>query len=149
MNFWDKKLNPITMLPSGNTVIYPKKQSIKSKVDENIYMHFKDCREYLGIGAKKIKLEADRLGEKSIYTPAGVYYKKEIIEEIKKIISKIDETDLSGYISNTELMKMLNFCAYKACMIGRNSGLKKYNFGGRTVYYERDKAVELFSKFKK
>ncbi len=153
MSFWDKNLNPITMLPAGTTAIYPKKTVQKNNVDLDIYIHFQECRHILGIGAKKIKAHAEKLNEIAIYTINGVYYKKSTIEAIKEImkseISVKKEIDSDKYISNAELMQMFQFSEFKAWKIVKENSLRKYNFGGKKIYYEIDKAIELFGKFKK
>lgn len=153
--FWQDNLNPITMRSKDtNLLLVVKKEVVDIPINvlnENL-MNFDDCREYLGIGAKKIKSYAIQLGETPIKSRIGTLYKKETIEEIKKlIISKNNkkEEPTEDYISNPELMEMFNFSPFKAWDITRKHKLKKTTFKGKTIYFERDKAIEAFSKYQK
>ena len=152
--FWEVGVNPITMLPRDYYLRPIVSEFLKEKVDvsdENI-LNAEECRNILGIGSKKIKSYALMLGETPIKTGYGAFYKKEAIDEIKRFLltkNKKKEEPTQDYISNPELMEMFNFSPFKAWDITRKHKLKKTTFKGKTIYFNRDKAIDAFSKYQK
>jgi hypothetical protein len=157
--FWDLNLNPITMMPvsiNNKPILNSFEASWRNK-SESIK---EDCvtsteaSEILGIGGKRIKHYAGVLGEYSRSSNQGSLYKKDTIEEIRKLMllekkpeEKIDKTE--GYISNPELMRMFNIVPYKAWEIAKKYRLVKKLFNKNVAYYERKRAIEVFSKYSK
>lgn len=156
-SFWDLNLNPITMLPTNVSFKKDKKELLEAKQEyvrkiTDDLMPFKEAKEILGFGAKKIRSYAKSLGEDLIKTPLGSYYKKEVIEDIRKLIELENlnkKEDIESYISNTELMDMFELTGFKAWSIAKEHKLIKTKFNRNMVYYERQKAIEIFSKYKK
>lgn len=56
--------------------------------------------------------------------------------------------DLVKYISTSDLMNMFNYKRSKSWDISNKHNLIKYRFKGNIVYYEREIAIEVFSKYK-
>lgn len=155
-DFWNHNLHPITMYKSqsqSNAItrwnIGKKNNYLKADELEGLVSSNELILE-LGIGAKKIKALYALLGEVPKYNKAQTYYKSALIPRIKELIAKDKvEIDLSGYISNYDLMNMFSFSKYKAWEIAKKEGLVKRKFSGCQNYYEREKAIESFSKYKR
>lgn len=95
--FWEMKVNAITMQEKDITLRNPvqKESKPRRRLDDDL-MIFSDCREYLGIGARKIKAYSLRLGEKSIDSKIGVMYKKSTIEKIKAMLQAEEQNKLKS-----------------------------------------------------
>lgn len=156
--FWEMNVNPITMKQAS--VVIPEKNYLHKNTEKHIgeipddLMTHRKASEFIGIGIRKIKNYASSMGEVSINSDHGLLYKRDTIEDIKKLIAeeadrkaKLNSAD--GYISNKELMEMFNVNAFKSWKITKDNNLVKRSFNGNTAYYERDKAIEIFSKYKK
>lgn len=154
--FWEQGLHPITMYKaqaSSNTVTRwnegKKNNYLKTDQLEGFVSSIQ-LKEELGIGTKKIKALYALIGEVPKYNKAQTYYKSALIPRIKELIvkDKVD-IDLSGYISNYDLMNMFSFSKYKAWEIAKKEGLVKKKFSGCQNYYEREIAIKAFSKYKR
>lgn len=154
--FWETKLNPITMLtPSIPIVIKNAHLEIIHREDESFeeqYISLKEARKILKLNAPTVKDYVLSLGETMKKHHSSLYFKRELIPEIKKILSTItiaETEDITKYISNPELMEMFHISPHKAWDIARKHKLVKKKFNRNIAYYEREKAIEIFSKYQK
>jgi hypothetical protein len=155
--FWETNLNPITMF--ATSIPQPK----RAKNNENIrrryakteelegYVLGKSLREELGIGARKIKELFATMGDEPKYNRGHSYYSTTNLQRVRDIVaeSRPKIFDISNYISNQDLMKMFDFNKYKAWDIATKAKLVKTKFSRNIAYYERDKAIEAFTKYQK
>ena len=154
--FWETKTNPITMFSNtsseskmtkfSNTL---KGQFIKAdELDNHIYVI--TLMERFNIGAKKVKSLLATIGKTPKLNGGKTYYNSDNYELMVEVLSPKSKpiVDKSNYISNQELVKMFGFSEFKAWDISRKEKLAKKTFG-RAVHYEREKAIEAFSKYKK
>lgn len=93
--FWEMNVNSITMREKDNELrmSQPKIITPKTSLDDD-FMIISDCREYLGIGARKIKAYGLKIGEKSIDSKIGVMYRKSTIDKIKEMIQSDKQNKL-------------------------------------------------------
>ncbi len=153
--FWDTKVNPITMLTPS--IVIQKKECLeplkRESEDFENYISLKDARKILNLSAPQVRDFASQLGDKSRKFHSSIYYKKETIDEIQKILSQekvIDPKDnINNYISNQDLMKMFGISQHQSWRITRSHNLTKKIFNRNIAYYEREKAIEIFSKYQK
>ena len=156
--FWEMNVNPITMKQAS--IVIPDKIPVETitekhlgEIPDDLITH-REASELIGVGIRKIKNYASSMGEFSINSDHGLLYKKETIEDIKNMIIAEAErkeklNSAEGYISNKELMEMFNVNAFKSWKIAKDHNLVKRSFNRNVAYYERDKAIEIFSKYKK
>lgn len=152
-DFWNTNMHPITMfkaLASQNTVTkyndVKKSNYLRSNELEGL-ISSKELIDILGIGAKRIKALYEQLGETPKYNGAQTYYSKALIPKIKKMFVK-QVVSLDDYISNKSLMEMFNVSPFTAWKIAKDNKLVKKRFSGTQNYYEREKAIDAFSKYK-
>ena len=90
-------VNAITMqekdISLRNTI--QKESKPRRRLDDD-FMIFSDCREYLGIGSRKIKAYSLKLGEKSIDSRIGVMYRKSTIEKIKEMLQAEEQNKIKN-----------------------------------------------------
>lgn len=154
--FWKTKANPITMFESINLSPekWQKAEKLYKKTDniEENFVALKDIKKELKISVPRIHDYAERLGEYPKKSSIGLVYKKEIINDIRNLLSeeiKHEKVNIEDYISNPELMKMFDLKPFKAWEIARKHKLVKKTFNMNIAYYERKKAIEIFSQYKK
>lgn len=154
--FWNTRANPITMLPPSISMVIKKSQLEILRRDEvsfdEEYISLKEARKTLKLGVPTIKDYVFSLGETMKKHQSALYFKRELIPEIQKILSTItisESEDINNYISNPELMEMFHISPHKAWEISRKHKLVKKKFNRNIAYYEREKAIEIFSKYQK
>ena len=153
--FWQTNKNPITMLTPS--ILIQRKECLeplkRESEDFENYISLKDARKILNLSAPQVRDFANQLGDKSRKFHSSICYKKETIDEIKKILSQekvIDpKEDINNYISNQDLMKMFSVSQHQSWRITRRHNLTKKIFNRNIAYYEREKAIEIFSKYQK
>jgi hypothetical protein len=155
--FWETNLNPITMFATSIP------QPSRTKNNANIRKRYakvedlegfvlgKALREELGVGAKKLKALFGMMGDEPKYSRGHSYYSTENIDRVREIILTTGprSIDLTKYISNQDLMKMFDFNKYKAWDVATKAKLVKTKFSGNIAYYDREKAIEAFTKYQK
>lgn len=153
--FWKTNKNPITMR-SGNIPTHRKDhvETLKTQSEEfKDYISLKEAKAKLGVSGAKISDMAKQLGENKRRVWSAIYYKKETINEIQKLLTlqkEIDpKDDINNYISNQDLMQMFNVNAHKSWEITRKHNLIRKTFHGHKAYYEKEKAIEIFSQYQK
>ena len=155
VEFWKENLNPITMFTKQ--LLQPKGKNIKQrgnwlKNDElESYACAIQLRKELNIGAQRLKELFDSLGDTPKFNQGHTYYPKKNIERAKEILLERNEpkiVDMTGYISNKDLMEMFGFNTFKAFYIADKEKLEKKRFSGNVNYYEKEKAIAIFSKYK-
>lgn len=111
----------------------------------------KSLREELGIGARKIKELFATMGDEPKYNRGHSYYSTTNLERVRDIVaeSRPKTFDMSKYISNQDLMKMFDFNKYKAWDVATKAKLVKNKLSRNIVYYDREKAIEAFTKYQK
>lgn len=156
MEFWNANLNPITMLgndkkPINVIAIMKAKKGNSIKPDQlDGFVTSKELRLELGIGTKKIKALFLSIGEQPKYNLGKTYYRIKFLDKIKEILSESKKPiDFDKFISNVELISMFGFTSFKAWKIADDHKLVKNKFKNNVIYYEREKAIEVFSKYQK
>ena len=154
VEFWKGNVNIITGFTS---LTQPKKKETNLKglflKDSELqpYVCVGDMRKEFGIGAKKIKDIFISLGDTPRFNNGSTYYLKKNKEKAIELIHErntIKIVDMSSFISNKELMKMFGFNTFKAFYIADKEKLEKKRFSGNVNYYEKEKAIRIFSKYK-
>ncbi len=156
MGFWDENVNPITMLPApifsrlDERKLSPKKGYYASAALLKKMTSSKDLISMLGVGAKKLKSLFRSIKVEPRYNLGITYYPTDKIDDIKDLLLETKpEIDKSDYISNQELMRMFNFTDFKAWDISVKEKLVKKKFNGNVLHYQKEKAIEAFSKYEK
>jgi len=155
-DFWTTNLNSHTMFV--NSAVTPKREANKKKQKGSYlkndelegYVSANSLREAFGFSTKKMKAVFALFGDEPRYNQGCTYYPTQNLEKAKELLlEKKEPVDMSNYITNQELMKMFNFDTNKAFYVADHEKLVKKRFGGNVNYYEREKAIEAFSKYKK
>jgi hypothetical protein len=151
--FWESNLNPITMFSTS----IPKRvgyneQLIGSYIrteDLDDYVSAIELRKKYNIGGKKLKNLFATLMCPPKYNNGKTYYSNKYLKTAIEILTTKKETeiDLDKYISNQDLMDMFGFNSHKAWHISTVEKLVKKRFSGNINYYEREKAIAVFSKY--
>lgn len=155
--FWETNLNPITMF------ITPCSKPLRAKTNQNIKRRYntlpdieghilsKTLMDEFNIGARKLKDLFVMMGDDPKFHKGKTYYSIENIEKIREMVAESlkRKVDMAQYISNQELMKLFNFNQYKAWDVATKAKLIKFTFTGNVAYYNREKAIEAFTKYKK
>lgn len=154
--FWEDNLNPISMF-STNTIIKNKEKKdtenvifLHNPTDEYINHH--QVKELFGIGSRSIKKMVLDSGYKVFRNTTRLLYKRKDVEEIynKNLNQKQQkQAEKENHISNQELMEMFSITGYQAWDIARKEKLQKIRLNRNVIYYEKEKAIEAFSKYKK
>lgn len=155
--FWESNLNPITMFSPSITSKYKtqyntiQREGFIKTEDLDGYVTGRSLIIELGVSAKKLKSLFASIGETPRFNKNTAYYNSKNIDNIKEILLQklVIQTNIELYISNRELMAMFNINQYKAWEIAINEKLVKYKFSRNVNYYEREKAMEAFSKYQK
>ena len=116
------------------------------------YVLANDILKEVNVGAVKLKRIFLTIGVEPKYNTGKTYYPESKIQQLKDILSepkKIAVIDKTGYISNQELIKMFGFTTDKAFNIVLKERIPKVRFGGNVNYFDRDKTIEIFNKYKK
>lgn len=157
--FWNAKLNPITMY-SKCVLVKEENRSRNRNIKENYlkagnltgYIPANELIKELGIGALKLKRLFASISEEPKYNGGLTYYPERHVKTIKEILNEpkqIPVIDKTGFISTQELIKMFGYKDNKAFKIIDKNKMVKAEFGGRINYYEKDMAISIFMKYKK
>lgn len=144
--FYELGLNPITM-ERPERVIKPvvKKNRVLNAHELADYVNIREIREMFNVSSYTIKSTLFEIAEPTYFMNDIFYHKKHLVEfkvqEKRKQIS-------DDYISNTELLQMFQFSAFKAWDIAKKEKLLKVKLKGTKIYYNRIKAIETFKKYK-
>lgn len=156
VEFWKENLNPITMFTSPllhtKKTAQQKKGSWLKKEDLEPFACARKLRKEFGIGAQRLKELFSLIGVEPRFNVGNTYYPKESVEKARQLLAERNEpkiVDMSGYISNKDLMEMFGFNTFKAFYIADKEKLEKKRFSGNVNYYEKEKATTVFSKYKK
>lgn len=155
--FWETNLNPITMFASSIP------QPSRAKNNANIRKRYAKVHELegfilgktlmaeLGVGAKRMKALFAMMGDEPKYNYNKSYYSTNNVDRVREMIAESAQkkVDMSQYIGNQELMKMFGFNQYKAWDVATKSKLVKIKVSGNIAYYNREKAIEAFTKYQK
>lgn len=154
IDFYNLNLHPITMfrsLSSDNQIIKRNKKKenyIKTDQLDGFISSIK-LKYELGIGTKKIKALYASIGEQPKFNGPNTFYKSDLVPRIKELMeTEIPCIVLDGFISNKELMSLFSLTAYQSWDISRKESLVKKRVG-KSIYYEREKAIDTFSKYKR
>jgi hypothetical protein len=155
-DFWNYNLNGITgfgkIVPTNDKRIKEVKDNYIKKANLKGYVLSSVIMSELKVGAVRLRRMFQDIGVEARYNAGSTYYPIKHLQKIKDKLNEpkqIIEIDKTGFISNQELMQMFNFSTDKAFNIVLKEKLTKVNFGGRSNYFEREKAIETFSKYKK
>ena len=146
--FWELGLNPITMLRNNDNGFkhYAKVKTQKNSDDISDYAtlaEFKETFDLSGWKIRQVLKEFDAIPKRH---NGQTYFKRKYFVEFQK--TEKPKYDPSMYISNTELMEIFKFSAFKAWDIAKREKLKKVRLRGIKIYYEKKKAIEIFKKYK-
>lgn len=152
IDFWNTKLNPITMLPRETDAMYCKNRYVKKEnnyvsVSKDLsinpeYILVKTVVEKLGVGAKSISSYIRNLGiEKTSYKSGDLtYYKVEDINRIS-IPSKVKQGSPEEYISSKDLQVELNLTINQLFRMAQQKNWKKVRFSKNIVYYLKEQVL--------
>lgn len=157
--YFNCNLNLITMFPKCVLVREETKKRFQ-RVTQNYlkdgtlegYIPANELIKELGIGAVKLKRLFATIGEEPKYNRSVTYYHSKNLQQLKDILAEspsIKTIDKTGFISTQELMQLFNFTTDKAFNIILNHNMNKIRFGGNVNYYDKDSAIEIFTKYKK
>lgn len=159
LDFWNTKLNPITMQSREVDAMYSaekynKKAASKKKhtyIHEDLslndlYISSKDAQENTGLTAKKIK---ESVGAGFLSKTGIHFYKKSDIENIvfeskaNVTVKKVPEIP-EEYISSTELKKILNITTMQLFTLSKKEGWRKKKFvgPGNIRYYLKSQVLK-------
>ena len=154
--FWEIGVNPITMLHNREAAY--KHSKLKTSLKGNFikkeelkdYVNINEFKKLSGLSAIKIKAILSNLNAVPKYFSNGTYYLKKYKKESEDYLNKEDvpDSNIDLYISNSDLMQMFQFSAFKAWDIAKKEKLLKVKLKGTKIYYNRIKAIETFKKYK-
>lgn len=158
VDFWNKNLNSHTMFSntaySFSRVVKRESKKGHYTTIENLqdYVSANSLREEFGFTTRGLKKAFNSFGDEPKFSEGLTYYPLKNLEKVKEYFknkNKVKIVDMSGYISNKELMEMFSYDTNKAFYIADKENLVKKRLSGNVNYYEREKAIEVFSKYKK
>lgn len=156
LEFWNANINPITMFTKCNLSkadLYLKdKKNYISDDSLDRYILANELMKNFNVGAKRLKALFISIGEEPKFNRSTTYYAKNKVKELKSLLNEpkqVQTIDKEKYISTQELIKMFNYKDNKAFKIIAKNNITKTNFGGRINYYEKNKAISIFMKYKK
>lgn len=161
LDFWNTRLNPITMLPREENqkadvkrVEYKREVSTRYHLTESAfkddeYIIAKEARDILGIGFKKINhtiKDITGLKTTSFYFRLNTYYKRDhiqmVLEDLKKepVSNEIQEE----YISSSDLKDILNIDTMQLFTLSSRHKWKKTKLKGKgnQMYYLRSQVLK-------
>lgn len=145
LDFWNTKLNPVTMWPRETDAMYSSRNYEKKKADNYVSADLSENQEYitakkavqlLGIGVKTICAQIKKLGvEKISYRSKEITYYK--VADLNKIVlkSKVNEGPSDEYISSKDLQTELNLTVNQLFRMAQQNKWKKVRFNKNIVYY--------------
>ena len=156
VDFWNKNLNSHTMF--SNTA-YSFSRVVKRESKKGHYTNIENLQDYVsanslreefGFTTRGLKKAFNSFGDEPKFSNGITYYPIANLESVKESFkNKHEVVDMSHYISNKELMKMFDYDANKAFYIANKENLVKKRISGNSNYYEKEKAIEVFLKYKK
>ena len=155
VEYWKGNVNIITgftkQLDQPKSVNVRKRGNFLRDDEVEPYACAIELRKEFGIGAQRLKELFISLGDSPKFNRNHTYYLKKNVAKAREILSERNDpkiVDMSGYISNKDLMEMFGFNTFKAFYIADKEKLEKKRFSGNVNYYEKEKAIAIFSKYK-
>jgi len=153
LDFWNTKLNPVTMQPRESDAMYSASNYKKKSKTDNYtskdlslnqeYITAKKAIEVLGIGAKTISMYLRKIGIERIAYKSGdtTYYR---VEDVNKIVlkSKVNSGPTDEYISSKDLQVELNLTINQLFRMAQQKKWKKVRFNKNIVYYLKDQVLK-------
>ena len=151
IDFWNTNMNPITLF-SKSTDVREKASRVKTEalrvwVSEDLsqnenYMLNKDAQKLLGLGAQRIRQEAQSKGVNfKIYTnPKAQYYLKADLECIEIVIPTKFEIP-NEYISGANLRAIKGWTGWELHNKASKNGWVKIRFRGNVTYYLKSEVL--------
>lgn len=147
LDFWNTKLNPVTMLSREVSYAYVPK-SLKNNTSNDLalnpdYVTAKKAIKLLGIEGKSIARHIRQLGNERVsYVSKDITYYK--VFDVERIVIKPKEKKVptDDFISSNELKIILNLTNTQLFRMAQQRQWTKVRFNKNIVYYKKEQVLK-------